>query len=60
MDGNNNWVDEPVFDGVCPELKAYPAFREAYVNYMFMQHSDNSIIRKEGPIIWPYTMNIGR
>lgn len=57
-EGSSSWVDEPAFEGVCPELSAYPALKEAYVTYM--SSYDNGIINKEEKYLWPFITNTGR
>ena len=59
MSEDNNWLDEPAFQGVCPELTAYPEFREAYVKYVSTYKYKNKFFIKE-ETKWPFTMNTGR
>lgn len=55
MTDKGNWVDEPVFEGVCPELKAYPELRVAAISTGWSL-SDKKQLRREET--WRYTTSI--
>ena len=54
MTDKDKWVDEPVFEGVCPELKAYPELRVAAISTGWSL-SDKDLRREE---TWRYTTSI--
>ena len=54
-ESENSWLDEPAFEGVCPELTAYPEFRKAYIK--FTSSFNKKIVKKEEKFLWPFTMS---